>query len=162
MSWLLPFFAVESDFTEKVKTAVVGDASYKNLKEQIESRIARRFQIQDGLVYVKGARLYIPAGMLRFELLHEDSSLRNLIGAGEQCDGVYIFRLVRARNPHANKVVISDASLLWYKRLGHPSMQVWERYLANPPIWDDVEDKSFVIDAENAAANISRPAGSAT
>ncbi|XP_021749717.1 uncharacterized protein LOC110715444 [Chenopodium quinoa] len=34
----------------------------------------------------------------------QDRSLRNLIGAGEQCDGVYIFRPVRARNPQANKV----------------------------------------------------------
>ncbi|XP_021753751.1 uncharacterized protein LOC110719155 [Chenopodium quinoa] len=54
----------------------------------------------------------------------QDRSLRNLIGAKGQCDGVYIFRPIRARNLQANKVVISDASLLWHRRLWHPSMQV--------------------------------------
>ncbi|XP_057251842.1 uncharacterized protein LOC130591897, partial [Beta vulgaris subsp. vulgaris] len=44
--------------------------------------------------------------------------------SGEQCDGVYIFRPVRARNLQAHRVVVSDASLLWHRRLGHPSMQV--------------------------------------
>ncbi|XP_021775484.1 uncharacterized protein LOC110739325 [Chenopodium quinoa] len=49
--------------------------------------------------------LYVPA--LKCNLL-SDRSLKNLIRAGEQYDGVYIFHLVRAQNLQANKVLIRE------------------------------------------------------
>lgn len=51
-------------------------------------------------------------------------NLKNLIGAGVQCNGVYLLRHVPRRSLQANKVGVSEASLLWHRRLGHPSMKV--------------------------------------
>ncbi|XP_021724699.1 uncharacterized protein LOC110692014 [Chenopodium quinoa] len=68
----------------------------------------------------KEGRVFLSDGLT----LDNDHSLKNLIGAGEQCDGVYIFRPARARNLQENKVVVSYASVLWHRRLGHSSMQV--------------------------------------
>ncbi|KAL2933792.1 Retrovirus-related Pol polyprotein from transposon TNT 1-94 [Bienertia sinuspersici] len=51
----------------------------------------------------------------------QDRSLRNLIGVGEQCNGVYLFRLVRSFQANAT---VADIAWLWHRRLGHPSMKV--------------------------------------
>lgn len=48
--------------------------------------------------------------------------MRNLIGAGEQCNGVYLFRPVRSIQ--ANNSTVADSALVWHRRLGHPSMKV--------------------------------------
>ena len=49
----------------------------------------------------------------------QDRSSRTLIGAGEQCEGVYFFRAMRIEQ--ANKAKGVDAHDLWHQRLGHPS-----------------------------------------
>lgn len=54
----------------------------------------------------------------------QDRTLKNLIGAVVQYDGVYLFLPVRARNFQVNSVVVPDASMLWHRRLGHPLMKV--------------------------------------
>ena len=49
----------------------------------------------------------------------QNRSLRTLIGAGEQREGVYYFKDTPARQVNA-----VDTSCLWHRRLGHPSSEV--------------------------------------
>ena len=51
-------------------------------------------------------------------------TLKNLIGAGLQFSGVYIFKPVRGSSLQANKVTkVDDVSLLWHHRLDHLSLK---------------------------------------
>ena len=52
----------------------------------------------------------------------QDPSTRNLIGAGEQHNGVYFF--IPVRHLQANKCSVKDTTMLWHHRLGHHSMKV--------------------------------------
>lgn len=52
----------------------------------------------------------------------QDPSSRNVIGAGKQHNRVYVFCPVR--RIQANKSVVQDTSMLWHRRLGHPSIKV--------------------------------------
>ena len=55
----------------------------------------------------------------------QDLTLKNLIGAGVQFNGVYVFQPVRAHCFQAHKVAkVDNASLLRHRRLGHPSLKV--------------------------------------
>ena len=49
-------------------------------------------------------------------------NLKNLIGAGVQCNGVYLLQIVPDCSFQANADGVPNASLLW--RIGHPSMKV--------------------------------------
>ncbi|XP_019086715.1 PREDICTED: uncharacterized protein LOC109127039 [Camelina sativa] len=51
-----------------------------------------------------------------------DRFTRTLIGAGEERDGVYVYRDVTAARVHKAQVV--EDKTLWHRRLGHPSFQV--------------------------------------
>ncbi|XP_019087549.1 PREDICTED: uncharacterized protein LOC109127378 [Camelina sativa] len=51
----------------------------------------------------------------------QDRTLK-IIGAGEECDGVYKFRGILGGQ--ANKTTSSDQRELWHRRLGHPSDRV--------------------------------------
>ena len=53
----------------------------------------------------------------------QDRSLKTLIGAGEECDGVYFFKDVRVGR--ANRADGSKDQLLWYRRLGHPAFAIF-------------------------------------
>ncbi|KAG7572620.1 GAG-pre-integrase domain [Arabidopsis suecica] len=52
-----------------------------------------------------------------------DRSTRMLIGAGDECDGVYLFR--GAMVGQANSVTSLGNCELWHRRLGHPSLSTF-------------------------------------
>lgn len=52
----------------------------------------------------------------------QDHTLRNLIGAGVQSNGVYLYQPIHSFQ--ANKVSAADLTVLWHRRLGHPSSKV--------------------------------------
>ena len=54
----------------------------------------------------------------------QDHTLKNLIGAGVQSNGIYFFRSVPTPWSQANSVGLTDLGMLWHRRLGHPSMKV--------------------------------------
>ncbi|XP_021727452.1 uncharacterized protein LOC110694595 [Chenopodium quinoa] len=107
--------------SDRGSVPTITDAQWKELMSTVKG--AKSGSSLDGNILVRIIPL-IGSLTLELQIICVDHSLRNLIGAGVQYDGVYIFRPVLARNLQANKVVISDASLLWHRRLGHPSMQV--------------------------------------
>ena len=53
----------------------------------------------------------------------QDCSSKTLIGAGEECDGVYFFKDVRVAR--ANRADGAEDQLLWHRRLGHPAFSVF-------------------------------------
>lgn len=58
----------------------------------------------------------------------QDHTKMTLIGAGEECGGVYIFRGTLGGS--TNKAAVKSSYDLWHRRLGHPSSQVLP-YLKN-------------------------------
>lgn len=52
----------------------------------------------------------------------QDRTTKTLIGAGEECGGVYVFRGVIGTRIH--KAMSSRSHNLWHRRLGHPSSRV--------------------------------------
>ncbi|KAH7569415.1 hypothetical protein JRO89_XS06G0157600 [Xanthoceras sorbifolium] len=52
----------------------------------------------------------------------QDSNSRTLIGAGEQCDGVYWFK--PTKRIQTNQTTVVGQQELWHRRLGHPSRKV--------------------------------------
>ncbi|XP_020249272.1 uncharacterized protein LOC109826663 [Asparagus officinalis] len=52
----------------------------------------------------------------------QDRNSRTLIGAGEQCDGVYWFK--PTKRIQANQTTVVGQQELWHRRLGHPSRKV--------------------------------------
>jgi transposase InsO family protein len=52
----------------------------------------------------------------------QDRNSRTLIGAGEQCDGVYWFK--STKRIQANQTTVVGQHELWHRRLGHPSRKV--------------------------------------
>ncbi|KAL1197772.1 Retrovirus-related Pol polyprotein from transposon RE1 [Cardamine amara subsp. amara] len=54
----------------------------------------------------------------------QDYFTRTLIGAGEERDGVYVYRDVMATRVH--KALASEDQALWHQRLGHPAFRVLE------------------------------------
>ncbi|KAH7568282.1 hypothetical protein JRO89_XS07G0271200 [Xanthoceras sorbifolium] len=52
----------------------------------------------------------------------QDRNSRTLIGAGEQCDGVYWFK--PTKRIQANQTTMVGQQELWHRRLGHPSRKV--------------------------------------
>ncbi|CAA7012886.1 unnamed protein product [Microthlaspi erraticum] len=54
----------------------------------------------------------------------QDRTMKTLIGAGEECNGVYVFRGVMGASAHSTTAASSGARDLWHRRLGHPSSRV--------------------------------------
>lgn len=52
----------------------------------------------------------------------QDHSSKNLIGAGEQCNGIYHFRPIQSVRVFHTPA--EQSTQLWHKRLGHPSNKV--------------------------------------
>ncbi|KAH7565024.1 hypothetical protein JRO89_XS09G0112900 [Xanthoceras sorbifolium] len=52
----------------------------------------------------------------------QDRNSRTLIGAGEQCDGVYWFK--PTKRIQTNQTTVVGQQELWHRRLGHPSRKV--------------------------------------
>lgn len=62
---------VESDLLEKVWEASQKDSVYHKLVEQVKAGLIRKYWLDDGLLYVKGGRAYVPSGQLHRQLLLE-------------------------------------------------------------------------------------------
>ncbi|KZV57841.1 hypothetical protein F511_03410 [Dorcoceras hygrometricum] len=62
---------VESDFYGRIQEAAAQDSAYQKLLDQIKAGELRKYWIEDGILYAKGSRAYIPTGALRNELLKE-------------------------------------------------------------------------------------------
>jgi hypothetical protein len=56
---------VESDFLDIIRKISKQDTAYLKLVEQVKEGIVCRYWLEDGLLYTKGHRLYIPTGGLR-------------------------------------------------------------------------------------------------
>ncbi|CAA0840409.1 Unknown protein [Striga hermonthica] len=70
-SYVLALYAVESDFVEKVRGEALKDTVYVKLAEQVAAGEVRKYWLEDGLLYAKGRRMYIPSGGMRRELLKD-------------------------------------------------------------------------------------------
>lgn len=54
----------------------------------------------------------------------QDRFMRTLIGAGEEREGVYYFTGVKVASAHSTVKEKASPSVLWHRRLGHPSYKV--------------------------------------
>ncbi|CAA0828421.1 Unknown protein [Striga hermonthica] len=70
-SYVLALYAVESDFVEKVRGESLKDPVYVKLAEQVAAGEVRKYWLEDGLLYAKGRRMYIPSRGMRRELLKD-------------------------------------------------------------------------------------------
>jgi hypothetical protein len=64
-------FRVESNFLDRNREMSKQDPAYLKLAEQVKKGIVRQYWLEDGLLYTKGHRLYIPTRGLRRDLLKE-------------------------------------------------------------------------------------------
>ncbi|CAH9148831.1 unnamed protein product [Cuscuta epithymum] len=62
---------VQGNMVERIKEMAKEDPSYQRLCEQVASGAVRRYWLEDGVLFGKGGRLYVPVGGLRVELLKE-------------------------------------------------------------------------------------------
>ncbi|KAG8376249.1 hypothetical protein BUALT_Bualt09G0043400 [Buddleja alternifolia] len=62
---------IESDFLERIRESSQNDAVYMKLVEQVGAGHIRKYWLNDGLLYAKGGRAYVPSGPLRRQLLRE-------------------------------------------------------------------------------------------
>ncbi|CAN6994784.1 unnamed protein product, partial [Brassica rapa subsp. trilocularis] len=93
------------------------------------------------LIFLALPRLLHPITMLpRIRLLHSsiyykiskrsllsacrDRFSRTLIGAGEEREGIYYFTGVTVARVHRSEKQKPSSSVLWHRRLGHPSYKV--------------------------------------
>ncbi|KAG8371593.1 hypothetical protein BUALT_Bualt13G0104100 [Buddleja alternifolia] len=56
---------IESDFLERIRESSQNDAVYMKLVEQVGAVHIRKYWLNDGLLYAKGGRAYVPSGPLR-------------------------------------------------------------------------------------------------
>ena len=62
---------VESDMLDRLRQAAVEDAAYVKLIDLVREGTVRRYWLDNGLLYAKGGRIYVPSGKLRKHLLAE-------------------------------------------------------------------------------------------
>ena len=62
---------VELDFLERIKESSKLDATYQKLVQDVTVGLVRRYWLEDGLLYVKGGKLYLPSGKIRGNFLKE-------------------------------------------------------------------------------------------
>ena len=62
---------VEPDFVERIKESSKLDATYQKLVQDVIAGLVRRYWLEDGLLYAKDDKLYIPSGRICKELLKE-------------------------------------------------------------------------------------------
>ena len=65
----------------------------------------------------------------------QDRFTRTLIGAGEERDGVYYFKGVKVACSHQTSAKTISPTVLWHRRLGHPSYKV----LSTLPVFSDLK-----------------------
>lgn len=63
---------VDTEFLEEIKKQSMTDAVYGKLVEEVKTGVVRKYWLEDGLLYCKGSRLYVPhGGTLRQRILKE-------------------------------------------------------------------------------------------
>jgi hypothetical protein len=62
---------IESDMLDRLRQAAVEDAAYVKLIDLVREGTVRRYWLDNGLLYAKGGRIYVPSGKLRKHLLAE-------------------------------------------------------------------------------------------
>jgi hypothetical protein len=62
---------LESTFVGKLKDQAKEDRVYQKLVAQVQDGTVRRYWLDDGLLYAKGGRVFVPSGGLRTQLLRE-------------------------------------------------------------------------------------------
>jgi hypothetical protein len=53
---------VDTEFIEEIKKQSKTDAVYGKLVEEVKTGVVRKYWLEDGLLYCKGIRLYVPHG----------------------------------------------------------------------------------------------------
>jgi hypothetical protein len=67
---------IETDFLARIRELSKHDPAYMKLAVLVKEGTIRRYWLEDGLLYAKGHRLYVPAGPIRRELLKESHDSR--------------------------------------------------------------------------------------
>jgi hypothetical protein len=67
---------VEYDFLDRIRELSKHDPAYLKLAVLVKEGAVRWYWLEDGLLYAKGHRLYVPAGPIRCELLKESHDSR--------------------------------------------------------------------------------------
>ncbi|KAK0598331.1 hypothetical protein LWI29_033736 [Acer saccharum] len=63
---------LQANFLDRLRQQAAVDSSYIKLKQEVLDGLVRRYWVEDGLLYAKGSRLYVPSGGgLKQELLKE-------------------------------------------------------------------------------------------
>ncbi|KZV19760.1 hypothetical protein F511_06291 [Dorcoceras hygrometricum] len=62
---------VETDFFGRVQEVAEQDITYLKLLDQVKAGEIRKYWIEDGILYAKGGRSFIPSGALRNDLLKD-------------------------------------------------------------------------------------------
>ena len=62
---------VELDFVERIKESSKLDAIYQNLVQDVSAGLVCRYWLEDGLLYAKSGKLFVPSGKIHRELLKE-------------------------------------------------------------------------------------------
>ena len=62
---------VESNFVKRIKESSKLDATYQKLVQDVTAGLVHRYWLEDGLLYAKGGKLFVPSRNIRRELLKE-------------------------------------------------------------------------------------------
>ena len=74
-----------ADFTERIREVGKTDARYAKLVKNVGEGVVRRYWVEDGLLYAKGGKLFVPkGGKLRLELMREHHDGRKAEGRAVQ------------------------------------------------------------------------------
>lgn len=61
---------LNSEFVGFIRTLAGSDEAYKKLMKDVRDGVVRKYWVEDGLLYAKGNRLYVPCGgNLRLQIL---------------------------------------------------------------------------------------------
>lgn len=67
------FTTVETGFVDRIRDISQRDDTYQRLIKEVHDALVKRYWFEDGLLYLKGSRIYDPSGQgLRRELLREN------------------------------------------------------------------------------------------
>lgn len=62
---------VKSDFVERIKKVLKIDATHRKLVQVVSANLMRHYWLENGLLYTKSGKLYLPSGKICQELLKE-------------------------------------------------------------------------------------------
>ena len=71
VSYVGSLISAVTNFKQRVRPEATQDSTYQKLVEQVKEDTTRRYWLENGLLYFRGGKIYVPSSKLRQELLKE-------------------------------------------------------------------------------------------